>query len=90
MGAIIAATGHHSGLIWGIILVSIACLHLAFRRFYARRSAAIESARRETAPGPLKGRAWYVTGQRTNMIWVVGSSVFFLAVGIALIAANAS
>jgi hypothetical protein len=90
MGAIMAAATHHGGLIWGIVLVVIGSLHLAFRRFYARRSAAVESARKETAPGPLKGRAWYVTGQRTNMIWVVGSSVVFIAVGAALIAANAS
>jgi hypothetical protein len=90
MGAIVAATGHHGGLVWGIMLVIIGGLHLAFRRFYARRSAAVESARKETAPGPLRGRAWYLTGQRPNMVWIVGSSVVFVAVGIALIAANAS
>jgi hypothetical protein len=83
---VLAATHAHRGLIWGIFLVVIGTIHLAFRRFYARRAAAIESAKKETAPGPLKGRAWYVTGNRANMIWVVGSSMVFLAFGIFLIA----
>ncbi len=86
----ILATAHtHGGdLGWGIALILIGALHLAFRGFYARRSAAIESARQETAPGLLRGRAFYVTGSHANMVWVVGSSVVFLLVGIVLVATN--
>ena len=90
MTAILATTHGHSGLTWGIILVVVGTLHLTFRRFYARRSAAVESARKETAPGPLRGRALYVTGERPNMIWVVGSSAVFVVVGIVLIATAAA
>ena len=64
----ILATAHtHGGdLGWGIALILIGALHLAFRGFYARRSAAIESARQETAPGLLRGRAFYVTGSHAK------------------------
>jgi hypothetical protein len=70
---------------WGIVLLGVGVLHLAFRGFYARRAAAIETAKRETAPGPFKGRVPYVTGQRANMIWIVGSSVAFIVIGAILI-----
>jgi hypothetical protein len=76
----------HSGLGWGIALILVGGLHLAFRGFYARRSAAVETAKRETAPGPLKGRGLYVTGGHANMVWIVGSSVVFILVGIILVA----
>lgn len=86
--SVLAAAHSGSGLGWGIALVFLGSLHLAFRGFYARRGAAIETARRETAPGPFKGRVPYVTGQRGNMIWIVGSSVVFIVVGTAIILAH--
>jgi hypothetical protein len=89
MSVVLAATHSHRTLIWGIVLVVIGTLHLAFRRFYARRAAAVESARKETAPGPLRGRALYITGGRPNMIWVVGSSAVMVVVGVVLIATSA-
>jgi hypothetical protein len=76
----------HSHLVWGVVLVFFGLLHLAFRGFYSRRSAAIESARKETAPGPLKGRGLYVTGQDANMVWIVGSSAVMIVVGIVFLA----
>jgi hypothetical protein len=82
------ATTHSHGWGLGLLLIIIGVLHLAFRGFYARRSAAIETARQETAPGPLKRRGVYVTGQNANMVWIVGSSVVFIAVGIILIATH--
>ncbi len=83
----LATTHSHSwGL--GLVLIIIGALHLAFRGFYARRSAAIETARRETAPAPLKTRGAYVTGQNANMVWIVGSSVVFIVAGIILIATH--
>lgn len=85
---ILAIFRSHNNLGWGIGLVAIGVLHLAFRGFYARRSAAIETARQETAPGPLKGRGLYVTGRNANMVWIVGSSVLFIAIGVVLIATH--
>jgi hypothetical protein len=85
---IFAAT-HAHGLGWGIGLIVIGVLHLAFRGFYARRSAAIETARQETAPRAFKGRGLYVTGRNANMLWIIGSSVVFIVVGIILIATHA-
>lgn len=82
------ATTHSHGWGLGLVLIIIGVLHLAFRDFYARRSAAIETARQETAPGPLKRRGVYVTGQSANMVWIVGSSVVFIVVGIILIATH--
>jgi hypothetical protein len=83
------ATTHSHGLGWGIGLVFVGVLHLAFRGFYARRSAAVETARRETAPRAFKGRGLYVTGRGANMVWIVGSSVVFIVVGVVLIATHA-
>jgi predicted aminopeptidase len=80
------ATTHSHNLGWGIGFVVVGVLHLAFRGFYSRRSAAIETARQETAPRPLKGRGLYVTGQNANRVWIIGSSVVFLVVGVILIA----
>ena len=80
------ATTHSHGWGLGLVFILIGVLHLAFRGFYARRSAAIETARQETAPGPLRQRGMYVTGQHANMVWIVGSSAAFIVVGIILIA----
>lgn len=82
------ATTHSNNWGLGLVLIIVGVLHLAFRGFYARRSAAIEAARRETAPGPLKRRGVYVTGQHANMVWIIGSSVVFVVVGIILIATH--
>ncbi len=84
----LAAVNHSRGLGWGIALIVIGVLHLAFRGFYARRSAAIETAKQETAPGPLKGRGLYVTGTHANMVWIVGSSVLFIVLGVILVIAR--
>jgi hypothetical protein len=83
----IIATAHSSNdLPWGFALIFIGVLHLAFRGFYARRSAAVETARQQTAPGVFKGRGVYVTGRGANMAWIVGSSVIFIVVGVILVA----
>ncbi len=82
------ATTHSHGWGFGLVLVIIGVLHLAFRGFYARRSAAVETARQQTAPGPFKRRGFYVTGQNANMVWIVGSSVVFIVAGIVLIATH--
>jgi hypothetical protein len=84
----ILAASHSHALGWGIGLVIVGVLHLVFRGFYARRSAAVETARQDTAPRVLKGRGLYVTGLGANMVWIVGSSVVFIVVGIVLIAAH--
>jgi hypothetical protein len=84
----VLATTHSNSWIPGLVLIIIGVLHLTFRGFYARRSAAIETARQETAPGPLKRRGMYVTGQNANMVWIVGSSVLLIAIGIILIATH--
>jgi hypothetical protein len=86
---IFAVANHSGGLGYGIALILIGTLHLAFRGFYSRRSAAVETARRETAPGPLRGRGLYVTGSHANMVWIVGSSVVFITIGIILVAIHA-
>jgi hypothetical protein len=83
----IAAQGHKP-LIWGIALVVVGVLHLAFRGFYANRAAAMHEARRQTAPGPTRalyrprGRGFYLVLNSTI------SAVMVIA-GIILIAANA-
>jgi hypothetical protein len=82
----VLATTHSHGWGLGLVLIVVGVLHLAFRGFYARRSAAIETARQETAPGPLKRHGVYVTGRGANMVWIVGSSVVFIVLGIILIA----
>jgi hypothetical protein len=76
------ATTHSHGWGLGVVLIVVGVLHLVFRGFYARRSAAIETARQETAPGPLRRRGFYVTGQHANMVWTVGISTVFIIVGI--------
>jgi hypothetical protein len=49
------AHGHHSTLIWGIVWVVFGIIHLTFRRFYANRAAAVQDARRRTAPRAIRG-----------------------------------
>lgn len=87
MLALAATTGHRQ-LIWGIVLVAVGVLHLAFRRFYANRAAAIHEARRQTAPGPTKA----LYRQRTPGFYLVlngAISAVMVLAGIALIATHA-
>jgi hypothetical protein len=85
---VVGATGGHQLMVWGIALVAIGLINVVFRRFYARRDAALNTARRETAPGPMKGLyrqrdpAFYM---RLNLT----ISGFFIVLGIILIATHA-
>lgn len=76
----------HSGVIWGIALICIGLLHLVFRRFYARRNAAIETAKRETSPFR---RAWiWPTSVSSNLVWGTVISAILLLAGIAELATS--
>jgi hypothetical protein len=79
---VLAASGAHRGVVWGIILICVGLLHLAFRRYYARRNAAVESARRETAIAPFR-RHWFgLTSERGNLIYGTVASAVMIVGGI--------
>jgi hypothetical protein len=87
MTSLILATSHaHRGLIWGIFSIASGLLHLVYRRFYARRNAAVNTARRETAISPLR-RTWlyWPSTEQSSLVWgTVVSAAMFVA-GIALV-----
>jgi UDP-N-acetylmuramyl pentapeptide phosphotransferase/UDP-N-acetylglucosamine-1-phosphate transferase len=86
------ATAHNTHaptLMWGIILVVVGVIHLVFRRYYARRTAAVQSARRDTAPGPFK-RLTFGTNEDTNLVRGTILSAAFVAVGLVLIVVSLS
>jgi peptidoglycan biosynthesis protein MviN/MurJ (putative lipid II flippase) len=80
------ATAHsHRGLGYGIGLVCIGLLHLVFRRYYARRNAAVETARRETAVAPLRRRWLWPTSENGSLVWGTAISAVMVVVGVILI-----
>jgi hypothetical protein len=83
------ATAHHSsgGVIWGIGAIAIGIVHLVFRRYYARRSAAVQRARRDTAPGPFK-RFTFGTSESTNLAMNTLVSAVFVVIGVVVLVVN--
>jgi hypothetical protein len=80
------ATAHsHSGLGYGIGLVCIGMLHLIFRRYYARRNAAVETARRQTAIAPLRRHWLWPTSESGSLVWGTVVSAVMVIVGVILI-----
>jgi hypothetical protein len=85
----IAATHAHRGLIWGIFLICSGLLHLVWRRYYARRSAAIQTAKRETAIAPLR-RNWILpTSEHANLVYGTIVSALMVLGGIVLLLTGA-
>jgi hypothetical protein len=86
-GSLATAANHsHRGLIWGIVLLASGLAHLAFRHFYARREAAVQTARRETAISPVR-RAWiWPTDERSNLIIGTSISAIMIVAGIVVLA----
>jgi hypothetical protein len=81
------ATAHsHRGIIFGIALVCAGLLHLVLRRYYARRNAAVESARRETAIKPFRQHWVWPTSEGGNLIWVTTISAVMVVAGVVVIA----
>jgi peptidoglycan biosynthesis protein MviN/MurJ (putative lipid II flippase) len=86
---VLATTHQHSGLIYGIGLVCIGLLHLVFRRYYARRNAAVETARRETAISPLRRHWLWPTSEQGSLVWGTAISAVMVAAGVVWIALTA-
>jgi len=64
------ATAHsHRGLVFGIGLVCVGLLHSVFRRYYARRNAAVETARRDTAISPFRRHWVWPTSESGSLVW---------------------
>jgi prolipoprotein diacylglyceryltransferase len=85
--SLIAAAQSHRGLVFGIGLVCIGLLHLVFRRYYARRNAAVETARRETAITPFRRRWLWPTSESASLVWGTVISAVMVIVGVILIVA---
>ncbi len=84
---LLLATAHsHRGLGYGIGLVCIGLLHLVFRRYYARRNAAVETARRETAISPLRRHWLWPTSESGSLVWGTAISAVMVIAGVVLIA----
>jgi hypothetical protein len=83
---VLLATAHsHRGLVYGVVLVCVGLLHLVLRRYYARRNAAVESARRETAITPFRRRWLWPTSESGNLVWITTISAAMLFAGVVLI-----
>lgn len=84
-----AAAHQHTGqIIYGAALIAIGLLHLCFRRFYANRAAAVQQARRETAPAMTRG----LYGNRGPGFYLAlnsAISALFVVVGVVLIVVHA-
>lgn len=84
------ATAHeHRGLIYGIGLVCVGLLHLVFRHYYARRNAAVETARRETAISPFRRHWLWPTSERGSLVWGTAISAVMVVAGLVWIAVSA-
>jgi hypothetical protein len=86
MTLLLATTHSHRGLGFGVGLVCLGLLHLVFRRYYARRNAAVETARRETAISPFRRRWLWPTSERGSLVWGTVISAVMVIVGVILIA----
>jgi hypothetical protein len=86
----LAATHHGSGgVVWGIAIIVIGLVHLVFRRYYARRTAAVQRAKRDTAPGPFK-RLTFGTSESTTLVWNTVVSGAFVVIGVVVLVVNLS
>ena len=82
------ATAHsHSGLGFEIGLICVGLLHLVFRRYYARRNAAVETARRQTAVSPLRRHWLWPTSESGNLVWGTLISAVMVIAGVILLVA---
>jgi hypothetical protein len=82
-----AAAQSHRGLGFGIGLVCVGLLHLVFRRYYARRNAAIETARRNTAISPFRRHWMWPTSESGSLVWGTAISAVMVIAGVILIVA---
>jgi hypothetical protein len=85
------ATVHHSsgGVIWGIGAIVVGVVHLVFRRYYARRAAAVQRARRDTAARPFKPFT-FATSESTNLVMNSLVSAAFVVIGVIVLIASLS
>jgi hypothetical protein len=86
---LLATTHSHSGLGFGVGLVCLGLLHLVLRRYYARRNAAVETARRETAISPFRRHWLWPTSESGNLVWTTVVSAVMVIAGVILIVAAA-
>jgi hypothetical protein len=83
------ATAHHAPtLIWGIMLIAVGIVHLIFRRYFARRTAAVQQAKRDTGITPLK-RLTPMTSESSNLVIGTLISAAFVIIGVVMIVASA-
>jgi hypothetical protein len=85
--ALLATAHSHRGIVPGIVLVCAGLLHLVLRRYYARRNAAVESARRETAISPFRRHWLWPTSETGNLVWITLISAVMVIAGVVLIVA---
>jgi hypothetical protein len=83
--ALLATAHSHRGVVFGIVLVCAGLLHLVLRRYYARRNAAVESARRETAIKPFRQHWAWPTSESGNLVWVTTISTVMVIAGVVVI-----
>ena len=76
-------------VIWGAILIVVGSVHLAFRRYFAHRSAVMQRAHREAAPTVTRRLHW-VGSESANQTLTTLISVAFVIIGVVLVAAGAS
>jgi len=84
--SVLAAAHTHRGLLIGVVLICSGLVHLAFRRWYARRNAAVETARRETAIMPFRRHWAGITSERGNLVFATVASSVMVAAGALLVA----
>jgi hypothetical protein len=83
------AHSHAPTLVWGIILIAVGVVHLVFRRYYARRAAAVQRARRDTAARPFKPFT-FATSESTNLVMNSLVSAAFVVIGVIVLIASLS
>jgi uncharacterized membrane protein YczE len=83
------AHSHAPTLVWGIILIAVGVVHLVFRRYYARRTAAVQRAKRDTGITPFR-RLTYGTNESTNLVMGTAISAVMVLVGLVLIVVSLS
>jgi UDP-N-acetylmuramyl pentapeptide phosphotransferase/UDP-N-acetylglucosamine-1-phosphate transferase len=83
------AHSHPPTLIWGIMLIVVGIVHLVFRRYFARRTAAIQRAKRDTAITPLR-RLTFGTDESRNVVRGTIISAGFVLVGLVMIVVSLS
>jgi hypothetical protein len=84
-----AAHSQEPTLIWGILLIGVGIVHLVFRRYFARRTAAVQQAKRDTGITPLR-RLTPMTGESTNLVLGTIISIAFIAIGVVFVIVSLS